>query len=329
MTSKALNHLRSTKGHAYRQAGFTLIEALVAGSVFVIVMGMVGGILFNAFSTDRKATVSKNLYEETRIALERVAKEVRKGTIDYEEYWSWYRQPGGSTGYGKNYGYYGLQFYRLADFPTQTPSTPGTRSRSDDNTGLSAGLSAIGNAKDSGYGRCAASLIPSVPTGTDPNNFEQCELYIISADGKEKTIFRVSKDMTVTPNEYRLTMLKLTGYDYGADHVAARDAADATDGDGQIDTFVSEGDYAGDKFLSIQPDTINIKRLSFFVAPLDDPRKAFANFSNDVQIQPHVTIVISAEPSKKQQSALRGSIPQVTLQTTITGRAQNEVKSLK
>lgn len=323
MTTKVLHHLRSTKG-------FTLIEALVAGSIFVIIMGMVGGVLFNAFSTDRKATISKNLYEETRIALERVAKEVRKGTIDYEEYWSWYRQPSGPTSdtdYGKNYGQYGLQFYRQADFPLQTPSSPGTRSRSDDNVGLSAGSTAIGDATDTAYGRCDPTLVPAVPTVT---NIEQCELYLISAEGREKTVFRLAKDSSVTPAEYRLTMLKLNGYDCGAAHdCVTRDTSDPTDGDGQIDTFVAEGDFAGYVFRPIQPDTINIKRLSFFVSPLDDPRKAFANFDNAVQVQPHVTIVITAAPSKKQQGGLRGEIPEITLQTTITARAQNEVKSLK
>jgi len=319
--------------------GFTLVETLVSVGVFTVIMGLVATVMFNTFAHDRKTRVSRMLYEETRVVLERMVKEVRKGTIDFEEYYSWHRcagscadVPADDTDYGKNYGYYALQFYRDASAGvTQAPPDPAELSRQDENIGIN--ISPLEPALGDGraHVRCDDVNLPSYPGTTD--GYEQCELYIISMDGTEKTIFRVEQDGT----EYRLSMLKLQGHDYGIDHVAAISGGDPTENDGQMDTWLadSNSDFAGYDFRLIQPDTINIKSLKFFISPLEDPRKNFACFEAGadclagVQIQPHVTIILTAEPSLPQLAGIKGKIPTVTLQTTITARAQNEVTSVK
>jgi len=269
--------------------GFTLVETLVAISVFTIVMGLSMSLFTNAFASYRRADVSRMLYEESRIVLERIVKEVRRGTIDYEEYWSRNDVGGESSNeYGKNYGEYAAEFYN--------ESARGDVTRYSENIGMG----------------------PAALTG-----YEQSDLYLISADGFEKTIFEKKDD----EGEDRLKMLKLTGYDYGFDGLINTD--DQAEGDGIIDTWLAEEDYSGFQFQLVQPDSVQITGLQFFISPLKDPRKTFAEFSNDAQIQPHVTIVLTTEPSATRIRGLRGGVPSIVLQTTVSARAQNEVKSLR
>lgn len=65
------------------------------------------------------------------------------------------------------------------------------------------------------------------------------------------------------------------------------------------------------------------------MAPLEDPRKAFAETDAALQIQQqaHVTIILTVQPSRNALTAYEGQTPKVTLQTTVTSRVYNEVKS--
>lgn len=261
--------------------GFTLVETLVAISIFTIVMGISISLFVNTHASSTRTKVSRMLYEETRIALERIAKEVRGGTIDYEEYWSWHRE--GTTDYGENYGEYAAEFFGV--------DTKAEVNRSSENIG---------------QGRDAIVFISGSSSA-----HEQKELYLINSNGTKKTIIK-KQDFS---GEDRLVMMRMSGTD--------------TDGDTISDSWVPMADYITTNFQKIQPDSIRITDLKFFIAPLKDPRKAFAEFENAVQIQPHVTILITAEPSASEVVGIRGKTPSITLQTTVSARAQNEVKSLK
>jgi prepilin-type N-terminal cleavage/methylation domain-containing protein len=294
--------------------GFTLVETLVAISIFLIVMSISIGVFTDTIAANRRVEVSRLLYEESRIALERVAKEMRKGTIDYEEYWNRHHHNRNSvvnSAYGDNYGNYALQFFRDAGNSDSPPPSISEKERIDENIGVNSGSEAIGNA--SSLAVCDTSLIPATP---DDSDYQQCELYLITADGSEKTIIKViPEDVSTGGKEYRLMMLKLAGVD--------------TDGNAVIDAWEPLEDFAGYTFQKIQPDSIKITGLKFFISPLEDPRKAFAQFENAIQIQPQVTILLTAEPSQFVARGVKGQIPSITIQTTVAARAQNEVKSLQ
>ena len=284
-----LNSVRNSKG-------FTLLETLVAIFIFTTVITLSITLFTNAFSGSRRIEVSRMLYEETRIALERIVKEVRRGTIDYEEYWS-RNQNGenesGDNNYGKNYGEYSAEFFlgNLAD-PEATNLTAEEIDRYSENLGVG-------------------------PDALDDYMQDETEgeLYLITSNGSEKTIFR--SEIIAGETESRLYMLKLNGAD--------------SDGDLITDLWSPASDYVDGVeyvFQKIQPDSIKITDLKFFISPLKDPRKAFAEFTDDVQIQPHVTILLTTEPSYEKSRGIKGTTPSITLQTTISARAQNEVKSI-
>ncbi|MFA6458585.1 MAG: type II secretion system protein [Patescibacteria group bacterium] len=312
-----------------KNQGFTLIEAIIAISIFLVIITATSGIFTDAFASQRKAEVSKIVYEEGRIALERIVKEMRRGTIDYEEYWNRFKWQSTETDnqfYGLNYGDYARYFYRDANGLVPDPVT-----RLDENIGVNADVAPLGDASS-----LAVCTPPFIPTAvTDFSGYEQCELYLITADGTEKTVFKLIPEFVGTDREYHLEMLKLEGRDYGDDGIVA--TLDTGESDGQIDSWVPAVDFCSAyaagvcttrQFQKIQPDSIQITSLKFFVAPLEDPRKAFAEFTDDIQQQPHVMIEMTVNPSASRAHGVRGEIPSITLQTTVGARAQNEVKSL-
>ncbi len=296
--------------------GFTLVEAIVAISILIVVIAMTTKLFTDSFASKRKTEISRMIYEEARVTLERIVKEVRKGTIDYEEYFSWNNcdavlceldpDPTDDNDYGKNYGHYAKQFYREAD-GTTVPAELADVNRFKENVGKN--------------------------TGSDPlGSHKQDELYLITAEGSEKTIIKLKDD----GGEDRLVMLKLPGRDSDADGQVDEwkiyNAGSTNPSPSQFYDYCST--YLSNvcttrQFQKIQPDSIQITGLKFFIAPLEDPRKAFAEFTTDVQQQPHVTIELTAEPSANRARGIRGDPPVVKLQTTVGARAQNEVKSLR
>jgi prepilin-type N-terminal cleavage/methylation domain-containing protein len=68
------------------QKGFTLIEALVAMAIFVVVVAVGAGIFLTISRAQQKAINVSETQKDARFALEAMVKEVRMGTIDYQYY---------------------------------------------------------------------------------------------------------------------------------------------------------------------------------------------------------------------------------------------------
>jgi hypothetical protein len=85
--------------------------------------------------------------------------------------------------------------------------------------------------------------------------------------------------------------------------------------------------YVG--FVPISPMRTVVKDLRFYVSPLEDPRKAFAETTTTdaIQQQPHITIVMVLQPSASEMGSFGGEVPTITLQNTVSSRVYNEVKS--
>lgn len=68
-------------------SGLTLIELIIATSILLLVFTIVSSSVANFTSSKRRILLSSEVYNETRFLLERIVKEVRNGTIDYQGYW--------------------------------------------------------------------------------------------------------------------------------------------------------------------------------------------------------------------------------------------------
>ncbi len=68
------------------QKGFTLIEALVATAIFVVVIAVGTGVFLTISRAQHKAVSISETQQDARFALEAMVKEVRMGTVDYQYY---------------------------------------------------------------------------------------------------------------------------------------------------------------------------------------------------------------------------------------------------
>lgn len=303
---------------------FTLIEVLLAVSIFSFVAVFAVYLYVDTVHNDEKISFERELYEEARFTLERIVSEFRTGTIDYSEYWNM-----GHTGYcttdlngngtsdypedyeDSTYGSYGqcYQFY-AAGFYADNPD--GQPAFYKDVAGKAVALEHLGE-------NGSENAIDGA----------QDELYIINAEGTEKTILRRRENdgtdcndiddayLENNPEAYcRLEILRMHGVDQ--------------DVDGKVDTWVCEDDFGGEtcvpdeSFRPISTPNIDITDLKFFIAPVEDPYKSYAE-EIDNYLQPHATIVFSSRTPKRRAINIYGNVPNITIQTTVSARVFEEV----
>ena len=116
-----------------------------------------------------------------------------------------------------------------------------------------------------------------------------------------------------------LSYLKMNGTDANGDGIMESfECAPETPCDGAIPLDAD--------FVSLVSPRTKITTMKFFISPLEDPRKAFSEDTVEVQMQPHVTILLKVEPMD-QGNLNKDNIPTFTLQTTVSSRVQGEVFS--
>lgn len=95
--------------------GFTLVEVLIAISIFTISAVIATSVLVDVVQLEKKSSIQTGIYEDIRIILQQITNEVQEGTIDYEEYYNVEVLQGENLPedvfYGINYGVYGSRFY--------------------------------------------------------------------------------------------------------------------------------------------------------------------------------------------------------------------------
>ncbi len=170
------------------------------------------------------------------------------------------------------------------------------------------------------------------------------ELYLMSNDGKQRTLFRLkvredpekpsfaSCDFT-DPQKPQgdgclgtIEFLKLTGSDEGFSHM---NDSGIWDNDGVVDTWridrdfsdgseVVAGSSAQEYWQKIFPDTVHVRELSFFVYPQKDHTLAWKDDQSAVQVHPHIAVHMTLEPSWKVKKKLKWTSPQTHIRTHIS-----------
>ena len=340
--------------HCYKKkSGFSLAEVLIASFLFVAVGLIAINVFVNVMKIQRRVSLENAIYEDARFLMERIAREVRRNTIDYEEY---YNKQVEQKDFGEHYGCYASRFYNPgdpADFGVTCsngvqPSNPACivdKTSLDINTGQNPFAGNILSHKDA----IAASAFcdknfnnPIDPNCGDANQIPhqlQDQLYLIDSRGEEKTIFALKKNNIDGNGTLMLSMLQLKGEDTNNDNIMEKwkncsngntyCCADGFSCTAKLESTLSANTIAElyNGFVPISPSRSQVTSLKFLIAPLEDPRKAFGENTPDIQQQPHVTIVLTLEPSGLALQNYSGDIPSITLQTTITSRVYNEVKS--
>lgn len=352
------------KKYFAKKRGFTLVEVIVAASIFTFVSVIGVTIFVNVVRIQNRIMLENQIYEDGRFMMERIAREIRQNNIDYEEY---YRKNcrddatgGGSCNeltYGESFGCYAQQFYNPgsdaslgAKCNDGTPATPTciiNKNTLDINTGENPYTD---NASDplEANAVCDESNRPNANASVECDSdslHEQEQLFLIDPAGTQKTFMALQK-VSAGPDEYSVAMLRLNGADADADGINEGwvdtaggsyncavgydcSAFDPTDSVKHLENSLDDETQAFKGFVPLTPLRTNVTSLKFFVAPLEDPRKAFAETNPDWGIlqQPHVTVVMTLQPSESELTDFSGELPTITLQSTISSRAYSEVKS--
>lgn len=223
--------------------GISLVEVLIAISLFVIVATLSSNILIDTAKLQKKSSISSAIYEDLRIITQQITNEIQNGAIDYEEYYNAYVLHDGKaeqdTYYGINYGAYGSRFYdpgsSLDGAPTKHPddlgtecSYPKTIPAGEDcqviytiSTDLNVGASPYIGDPDSVNAFCDGAKGKCSKPG------EVDELFLIDKTGTKKTIIGRKK---TSNKDWAIGMVKMDGID--------------VDQNGVIDTFKCAKEYA-------------------------------------------------------------------------------------
>jgi type II secretory pathway pseudopilin PulG len=334
---------------------FTLVEMLIATMIFVIV-GLMGVTIFvNVMRVQRRVTLENQIYEDARFMMERISREIRLNTVDYEEYFN--VEVLGDY-YGSNTGCYASTFYH--------PGTPnafgavcsvaGTggdcevidKNSLDVNTGQNPYSGADNGVEDTVDNNAfCVEYLPNIAPGPasldcvgDTSNVKD-RLYLINPQGNKKTLIARQRVNATPTNEYAVALARLRGRDEDQDGITEVWKANPGDTGYYCDSgfecpptldLVANLDDANNKYqgaVPFTPQRTTVTQLQFIVAPVEDPRKAFAEtaVNEGIQQQPHVTVIMTVEPAADQLIGYAGDPPSITLQTTITSRVYNEVKS--
>lgn len=328
-----------------KKSGFTIAELLVVITIFTTIT-LISSSVYSRYSTaERKVKQENELLEETRFTMEKIVKEFREGTLDYEEYWNQANNgddcilysSGGTIIHEESYGTYGNCY---KDYTAQFYDTPTIYTSNKLNTGQ--------NPSDADETTIFQTDINAVST-TGSDDYQQDELYIINNSGNKKTLLRLTQISKPLPTdalntEGRLQILRLNGFDLGYEDDNTSALIKASFNDGIIDSWKCSKDFTcntilsdgtstaptildnNDGWIDYSPSTLNITNLEFYIAPLEDPKKAYNEDSPEIQIQPHATIMITAQMSSDKFKGLPGENPNITLQTTVSARVFNEVK---
>lgn len=333
MNFKIRHHWKNSKG-------FTLIELSVSLVILTMLALFSGRLYLNYTDTSRDLKAANLVQEEARFLMERIVREVRQNSIDYEEYFN-QNIVGGN--YGENYCAYNSFFYDSG--PDNDPATWGD----NDSTGLR------NPEMEVFYALASHEAVRPIEN----------ELYLINVAGDERTVLtRVEKDAGGV-DIGKMAMLQMVGKDLGVDGIDSQDSyigqlahndfcdQDDREGDGLVDTWhcapgfpckidepiagtggcdgythllVNNPADVNHSFIDLSPSAINIVDLRFMVTPTDDPWKAYN--IDSIQIQPHVTIQFTAEANPYMINLGNGDrVPSITLTSTVTARNYDEISS--
>ena len=331
-----------------KTSGYTLAEVIVSVGIFVTVLTITSAITVNFYNAQKKERLRNVLIEETQFLANRIANLIRNNTVSYDAYYSNNREQGASglrtlITYGDDPKEYEARFFY---YPT---CDPGEADGDDFNGDGTACDRDDPNAFDEGYFNTDAdnnrsgddsndTALQRIDGVSNTSGYEQFELYLVDGTGAKRTILRRIGNGVDDDHDGEIDEDEDSFWTESADGgerlgILEITATEDIDGDGILDFVPEPTNFQGDgnttievsDFIPISPKTIDIVDLRFFIAPLEDPRKAFAETGKEVQIQPHVTMLLTTRPTEKLMRQLPGEAFEISLQTTITSRTLTNI----
>lgn len=346
-----------------RRGAFTLVEMLITLSIFVVVATISVSLLVNGLRAARKIQAQVLLYSEAQALMDQLARNVERGSVDYEAYYS--REVKLATGWETpNYGQYAQSFYNPGNggvdpgpydditgdlyktpcpshstlyYPKDCPTETPVSTYEDTDTGVHP-FTGIDNDPD--YVRSNSDSMNAFcevqddgTECTEFNNAVQDELILINRAGDLRTVYAL--EQMDTAGEYYLSKVLLDGTDGDGDGVvdtwACTSTYDctATDADGNsvpnLNDLTDGAEYPLQDFSALSPESLSVSDFHVIIAPLESPYLAFGE--HDQQIQPQITIVMTVTLSSNYSASLLGTVPSITIQRTVSTGAYSKIPS--
>lgn len=326
--------------HLRRKKGFTIVELLVSVTIIAIFLTSIVTFMVDLYRNSRQIELEEQLYQDMRALMRQITVMVETNAIDYEEYFratqgvNWF---GNGDGVNYSYGDYARQFY---DFGWDGPGALCNNHIDEAHAGCIVDKTTLDKniGKKEGNVFCGDGTPIACPA--DLTDFhKQNHLYLINARGTRKTFLAtepVQREIDgSTVEENVLSTFWMNGEDTDSDDISdtwtngiefnTQTPESLAD---DLTTAKSEQDMY-DEFIPISPLRSHIADITFYIAPLEDPYRAFAETdpASGTLVQPHVTVILTMEPSAVEMQDYLGEIPRKTLQTTIYSNVQREVKS--
>jgi len=328
--------------------GFTLIEVLIAISLFVMVATIASNILINISNLEKKTNIQNVIYEDIRIAITQLINFIEIGTIDYEEYYSMnviQRDLNEEKYYGLYNGIYSSRFYNpgLSGGALGTVcSNPDCNFIIQDTVDYPVGQ----NSYDGIYEASAFCDEKIIANSCNAISNTVDELYLIDKTGTKKTAIARKK---IADGHYSLAVLEMEGQDYDQNGIVdlfscTEDFACESDVnilkkypfiDAAANTYgitlakqsdlETPLDIDTTQFIPISPLRLNITALSFTINPVENPYLAYNELNN--LYHPSVTISITVDLSESEAFKYPGEFDAITFETTISAGVIGEIRS--
>ena len=295
-----------------------------------MVIVAVSTIFVQIMNTQKRVSIENYLITESRFLTERIVREIRKGTIDYEQYYRKNLKPTADTTYAKGYGTYAQQFFDPGSDTTTYKygyNCGGTCTSSENIDQSSIDIDTGENPWDAVSDTEIKQATAFTNKSTAPTNVthQSNELYLIDSLGRTRTYFSFASS--------KIYSLQLEGADNdqngvpetwtcGQDWLNYQGIADT---ECKYQKSSNTDSINTTDFINITPDKIKITNLKFTIYPLEDPYKAFWE-EKKLRAQPRVTINMTVEPSN-DDNFYKGAVPKINIQTTVSSQVYYNIPS--
>lgn len=344
-----------------RRKGFTLIEILIAVALFGIAGTIATVILSDVVKLEKRSEIHSTIYRDATVLMQQIVNEVKKGTVDYEEYFSIHvvqaenDNNGGEVFHGTNHGVYASRFYDPGLTQNDVPEAT-----NPEHLGIECAYPQWETSLD----ECEIIYTPSFDTNTGQNpyrgsdreaasanafcdgNTGLCgdpgivdELYLIDESGTRKTVIAAHNFDGVE----RVGIVRMTGIDFdqngivdifscdegfdceflGEEGGPGGDIIPYLDGDDEEISLPRKG--TSKAFVPLSPARAQVVDLTFIIRPLEDPYRAYAE--RDMQQHPSVTIILTLGLSDSAAIDYPGDFAPITVQTTVSAGSRERIDS--
>jgi prepilin-type N-terminal cleavage/methylation domain-containing protein len=341
--------------------GFTIIEILIATSVFTLAAVISSRILVDIVQIEKRTSIENAVYEDARIAMEQIVNVIQDSAIDYEEYYNQHVIQAGQDNrvYGINYGVYGSRFFAPDTIGGSNPTDLGVECSSEDaegncilidteTTDINAGQNPWSGDGLRANAFCDKSTADCMD---DSQKITVQELYLINNLGNEKIVMA---RQSIGIEEWALGVISLEGDDYDQngliDIFRCHEEFNCDISGNELANYISYPFFdpalfsgislpsseklgfpfdiesiSSSEFQPITPLRTNVSSLDFIISPIEDPYRAFVE--TEVLAHPTVTIIMTLELTEETENAYPGVFEPLTLQTTVAAGVIGAVNS--